>query len=67
MLWTIGKLREFPTMMVFGTFEVQPNREPKVKFRIAAVLSRTEISSEVSLQNSVTSKPLGGYNRMSNG
>jgi hypothetical protein len=29
MLWTIGKLREFPTMMVFGTFEVSANPRPE--------------------------------------
>jgi hypothetical protein len=29
MLWTIGKLKEFSTMMVFGTFEVSVNPRPE--------------------------------------
>jgi hypothetical protein len=53
--------------MVFGTFGVSAYTYPKVKFRSAAVLPETEISSEVDLRNSVTSKPFGGYNRMGNG
>jgi hypothetical protein len=53
--------------MVFGTFGVLAYTYPKVKFRSAAVLPETEISSEVDLRNSVTSKPFGGYNRMGNG
>jgi hypothetical protein len=36
-------------MMVFGTFEVSANPRPE-----------TEISSEVDIRTSVTSKPLGG-------
>jgi hypothetical protein len=29
-LWTIGKLRESPTMMVFSTFDVSANPTPKI-------------------------------------
>jgi hypothetical protein len=46
----------------FTQFETQ-----KLSCMSAAVLSRTEFSSNIDSQNSVTFKPLSGQSRMSNG
>jgi hypothetical protein len=47
--------------------EIQPIWDRKLKICSAAVLSRTEFSSDIDRQNSVTSKPFNRQSRMSNG
>jgi hypothetical protein len=53
--------------MEFELLEFWLTQSPIVKFHAATVLSRTEFSSEVDLQNSVTPKPFSGESCMSNG
>jgi hypothetical protein len=50
-----------------GLPEFQPIRDGKLKIRSIAVLSRTEFSSDIDRQNSVTSKPSSGQSHIGNG
>jgi hypothetical protein len=50
-----------------GPPEFWPIQDGKLKIHSAAVLSRTEFSSDVDHRNSVTSKLFSGQSHMSNG
>jgi hypothetical protein len=61
-LWTIGKLRELPTVIVFGASGVSANPKPKswVPFSRCSVQNRIQQRIEVDLWNPVTPKLFNG-------